>query len=178
MLQLLFWWQSNLCPLHSGMCLRSAESSLLCMRASSANLFQGNGSDSIICMQCCQCLPGLQIAPADTVYGLSRVRCVPEPATFKHVADIVGYAVGAATSMAATITIAYIIVKIFRKLGPPGEPPQALCLDLILRDKKAGLLHNCACEAGSILQFPWIICVTNGSWHGIPEACHVILWMF
>ena len=76
------------------------------------------------------------------MYGLPRVHCVPEPATFKHVADVVGYAVGAAMSMAATITIAYIIVRICRKLGPPGEPPQALCLDLTLGATKAGLLHN------------------------------------
>ena len=69
-------------------------------------------------LQYCQCLPGLLMAPAEPLNGLSRIQCVPSER--KRVTAIVVYAVLGVVLLAAIVAAVPLLLHKLRALRPPG----------------------------------------------------------
>ena len=88
-----------------------------------------------ICVQNCQCLPGLQIASAEPAEGLSRIQCVA--IKYRNVTAIIVFVVLGTAFLVAVAAVTALVIKHNRHaLGPPGGASTAAtlhaCLDVAL----------------------------------------------
>lgn len=71
--------------------------------------------------QFCECLPGLEKAPADPVNGLSRIQC--KHVWHLNVPGLIGFILGLGCFVAITTWLCLLARRFRRRMGPPGWLP-------------------------------------------------------